>query len=866
MNDLTDSLLSQPSSRHHAADPRAKMPSSTEYDPFATADLIALPPLDNKAANSWDGFHFLRDLENTSFYLPAIEKTELPTLEPSTLKLSQEDVTLDSLDASSSSSAYDTAEDEIAGAPKDDESATDYEDLWILSDVKNAPKANKLNSWDSFANETHREPPTAYLSEAGARTFDAVLAVSSPGDPPKIAPDGLLLDALFELAMGRMSQYMRWDEQHRDFVPTTTRLTISGFSPELIGELQASLASMGKTMRFIETSVFDSTMPGQLAFFSSLRMISTALQSFLLNRRSTVVSVVQLQDMLTIPCQFVACLEQLISAVLSSKDDIELLRSFLEFAQHQSMIFPRCQPLFNNLLSAVAGPVLASVEADLQAPARRDEEESASLPAWTTLLPSPTAQVVSEIAVAKTLLLDADPASMMEKPSVCDRLDLKLTFSWEQVATLQEQLSQAEFQARTGTAPSVNHDAERLGVIERATMDFQHLQLDELSPSPIQKGLVELEATLSQCLDRDDSVTTNPVPHDQILDFSVSPVIAAEHRLATFAILGVLFQQSNLCLHLQMIKNFLLLGNGSFASRISTALFDSSQSSGEGARRDGSTTGLRLQDRDTWPPTSSELRLVLMGILTEHLPSITRLQFEEAISFSLRDLNEEQMERCRDVDSIYALDFLRMHYKAPNPVLEVVITNRILDKYDRVFQYLLRLLRVHSVAQDVLRAVSCRSAVQIDGLEHRLRIDIYHAISTLADHAHNIAIATSWGSFDNAVHDVRQKVSSDNYSGLSQAGYSLKSLEALHEVTLDSILKVLLLKEKQSKTRKMIEELFSIVLSFAASLRKSTPEHEDRATTTKRYYDEFKTCINRLKDALHKEGELAESLLLRLSM
>ena len=62
----------------------------------------------------------------------------------------------------------------------------------------------------------------------------------------------------------------------------------------------------------------------------------------------------------------------------------------------------------NMLLSAVAGPVLASVKADLQARTQQDVDESASISAWLSLLPSQIAQLVSEVQVAKGLLIDAE--------------------------------------------------------------------------------------------------------------------------------------------------------------------------------------------------------------------------------------------------------------------------------------------------------------------------------------------------------------------------------------------------------------------------------------------------------------------------
>ena len=129
------------------------------------------------------------------------------------------------------------------------------------------------------------------------------------------------------------------------------------------------------------------------------------------------------------------------------------------------------------------------------------------------------------------------------------------------------------------------------------------------------------------------------------------------------------------------------------------------------------------------PPASSELRLALMGILAE---SFTQTSFQgigipreqdaslsDAISFAIRDLSDIEIEKCRDANSIYALDFLRLQYKPPSALLSAILTPSSARKYDRIFKHLLRLLRMRAVAQGLIRSVNgraCSLATRSDGV------------------------------------------------------------------------------------------------------------------------------------------------------
>ncbi|KPI37897.1 uncharacterized protein AB675_3024 [Cyphellophora attinorum] len=835
-----------------------------ESNPFTTAGLIALPPLNTQPADEWDGFTFTENLESGTFYLPDTKSEALPLLQPETFKLSAVDAELESLDPpSSSSSAYDTAEDVSPAAGADPAPESDNEDIWILPDVKNAPRTLKLTSWDHFHNESYREPAYHYISEAGPQVLDAILASEGQDEQYKTAPPDAYLDALFELALGRSSQYVRWDEKHQEFVPTVQRLTISGYSPELIEDLRYSLDVTGRTMRIASSlDVHDGrTTPGQIAFYSAARAILAAVQGYLQQERADVRTPVQLAELIEGPHRFVVCVGTLLNTVACSGDDAAILRDVLQSVPSMVSLLPRYRGLFTILLSAIAGSVLARLRSDLETPPTIDAEEVHENLAVSKLLSEELSQLIGEIRTSKALVSAAAAGVAQSDGSALPRnIELGLKYSWQELAKFQEQVNFAEDQLSvTEDLPERKVDATAPDAAEEgAFMTFQPIDFGSLTHLSFYEAQAALQEKVFQCLTEESSnvTTIDSVPFDQVVELSLAPFITAEHH-------------KSLPTNLAQLQDFQLLGNGPFATRISIALFDTSQASGEGRRRDGNSTGLRLATRDTWPPTSSELRMVLMGILREHLPEINgRQQFEDIISFSLRDLPEEALEKCRDINSIYALDFLRMQYRSPTALLAAVITPRVLEKYDRIFQHLLRLMRVQHLAQHLLREVSSRAPTQVSAPEHRLRHRIQHAISTLADYTHNTALRHGWLAFEQVMAAVQTRIDAGDYHGTLQTGRSLAHLRDALEAMLDDMLRALLLKERQSKSRRCIEELFGVVLRFAASRRhdhQTTSNNDEAAAPLKQFSDGFRDCLDRIKEGLEKEEGLPQHLLLRLT-
>jgi hypothetical protein len=300
----------------------------------------------------------------------------------------------------------------------------------------------------------------------------------------------------------------------------------------------------------------------------------------------------------------------------------------------------------------------------------------------------------------------------------------------------------------------------------------------------------------------------------------------------------LLFSAHNLRSHLRLQRQYHLLGNGLFVSRLSHALFDPDLDTAErrsGVALTGGVMGLRLNGRENWPPASSELRLALMGVLAESYEPLHSSQQPTSkmelppdmdVSFAVRDLSPEEIEKCMDLNSLYALDFLRLSYKPPSALLPVM-TPVILLKYDRVFRLLLRVLRMLYVVNSLFREIVSRD-FNADPASLRLRVEAHHFITRLAAYLFDTGIAGPWVRFEAWLDNVEHHLSSpENDSDQERSHTGPDRLRDRHEAVLDEIMDALLLRKRQKPVMRLLEDIFGVVLQFAQSWRRRKCGGED---------------------------------------
>ena len=449
----------------------------------------------------------------------------------------------------------------------------------------------------------------------------------------------------------------------------------------------------------------------------------------------------------------------------------------------------------------------------------------------------------------------AKPASI-EDPTA-PKLDWK--FSWEDVSRIEQKVEAYEQDLRRAIQKFSHPNADKTLLLGASELENQnHFETFGVSEEDIQAQISASIAALNKPLQpvseagsdtlrhlvisRMHAESTNhqhecifapPISLTPLL--SLCPIISTQARLVNLSCIRSFFKSHHLRHHLQIQHRFHLLGDGVFASRLSDALFSPSTESSSrqpGIAHHGTAMGLHLGSRSSWPPASSELRLALMGILTEsyrpsghegqgaHDPQPSSLPGD--LSFSVRDMSPEELDRCLDPDSITALDFLRLQYKPPAP-LEQIITPTSLVKYDRLFKLLLRAARMRFVVSQLFRDSCDRTSSWRGGshtIEQRFRFEANHFVSTICGYLLEIGVGATWKLFEDKLDQIESRISREDGEATLGQHEGIDTLRTYHERVLDRMLFATLLRKRQEQVMGLLEEIFASILSFARQTRK----------------------------------------------
>lgn len=335
----------------------------------------------------------------------------------------------------------------------------------------------------------------------------------------------------------------------------------------------------------------------------------------------------------------------------------------------------------------------------------------------------------------------------------------------------------------------------------------------------------------------EDSSAPGETPHWSLVPIlSFGGIVSSQAHLINHESLRLLFEAHQVQAHLKVQREFHMLGNGLFCSRISHALFDPELETAErraGVAMQGGLMGLRLGGRDTWPPASSELRLVLMGVLSESYSSQRSDETNQSaktslgatmlpgdLSFAVRDLSEEEIDKCMDPDTLEALDFLRLSYTTPTE-LTCIITPTHLMHYDRIFKLLLRTLRMLFIVNQLFRDTNRRAKPwDEDSVTYRFVRESQHLVCSIASYFLDSGVAGPWQAFEDKLDDIRRQL--DTTNGLSLEGkgvYSPSQIRDMHSQVLERIMYALFLRKRQQPVLKLLEEMFAIILVYAKHAR-----------------------------------------------
>lgn len=337
-----------------------------------------------------------------------------------------------------------------------------------------------------------------------------------------------------------------------------------------------------------------------------------------------------------------------------------------------------------------------------------------------------------------------------------------------------------------------------------------------------------------------------PPPLSITFSLSLNPILQAQARLANMASMRLLFKERDIKKQFRILHNFALFGDGVYVARLSTALFSGDLASGKtnSGIRQGIAIGgwgLQLGVREDWPPASSELRLALMNIMSDcYISGVGRNsghkesdELPGGLSFTVREMSEEEEDLCKNPDGLEALDFLQVKYKPESPY-DLVIDHSSLTKYDRLFKHLLRMIRLLFVVNQMFAYTNINrdKTRVINPTIQRFRVEAHFFISTLAKYMFEAGIESIWKEFAKKLDEIEDRLEryeiSDKYGEME----SLGQLAAYHNSCLDQMLFATMQRQRLAPVLKVIEEIFVFILKFSKIIRLQVSGTVDSSTPT----------------------------------
>ncbi|KAG8526483.1 uncharacterized protein KY384_008683 [Bacidia gigantensis] len=754
------------------------------------------------------------------------------------------------------------------------EFAKDVEnDIWCISQLASSDEAQKpLRTWERFQNPDDHEFRTLFISEQSPLFYDTLL-VGKPEGKTHTSCSGVSLHSLMQLGFGRQSILYVYDEGRQSFCARVERGRVPGIALETFHSLELSIIRQGNTWRQLQLFVTqaytsDWSAAATLAVAHEISAQMSLTEAQVLEVIDGNCNILQLQHVFERTRNVLAILTSIVKTVEDARSEVELLSQIFETvksAEHERLWV---QDLFLKFLNAAARPWRTSVEAWIGLQNRPELGDGNELPSFVKILSSDNTQAPFERTkramykfehVAVPSFLETDDARLLfetgqslriiclyqpHHPLVRHSSNLATTFalsewqsSWHYI---EETSRRAEIHERTLRDEIAHYDVygpfshQRQTFTQTVAASLSHLQSSEGQDSTVSHDLIrELEQPLPKIsvqgfslvgIDLTDSIEmpseiellTPPLP--LIPTLSLLPIAALQAGLVNQACIRMLFKNHGLQSHLELLYRYQLLGDGPFASRLSHALFDPELASAQrrkGYHRSG-RLGLQMGYRDTWPPASSEMRLALMGILTESYfspsyvgqASLFREEMPGGLSFAIREMSEADLQKCVDPRSIYALDFLRIQFGAPPP-LDTVITHFALAKYDAIFNTLLRAKRVLFVLDMTSKnfAVARSSLATIEKWRLKFRLASHHFISSICAYFSE-GILTHWGRFRQKLEEIENAL--DTGSQIYED--SIYTLKSLHEQILDEIMVAFFLRKRQRDVMHLLEEILGLIL------------------------------------------------------
>ncbi|XP_010226280.1 PREDICTED: gamma-tubulin complex component 6 [Tinamus guttatus] len=265
---------------------------------------------------------------------------------------------------------------------------------------------------------------------------------------------------------------------------------------------------------------------------------------------------------------------------------------------------------------------------------------------------------------------------------------------------------------------------------------------------------------------------------------SITAPLVSHVSLVNKAIVDYYFVELNVEKHFEALRHFLLMEDGEFAQSLSDLLFEKLGS--------GQTPGELLNP------------LVLNSILNKALQYSLHgdTKLASNLSFALKYLPEVFKPNAPD-----ALSCLELRYKVDWP-LNIVITESCMNKYNKIFSFLLQLKHMVWTLKDVWfhlkrTALVSRASNSVQFRQLQLyKHEMQHFVKVIQGYIANQILHVTWCEFGNK---------------LSSVG----NLEEIHRTHAEYLNKAIfrgLLTEKAAPVMNIIHSIFSLILKFRSQL------------------------------------------------
>ncbi|XP_043944728.1 gamma-tubulin complex component 6 [Protopterus annectens] len=269
-----------------------------------------------------------------------------------------------------------------------------------------------------------------------------------------------------------------------------------------------------------------------------------------------------------------------------------------------------------------------------------------------------------------------------------------------------------------------------------------------------------------------------------LMKHSITAPLIAHVRLVNKAVVDYCFVELNIEKHFSALRHFLLMEDGEFAQSVSDLLFEKLGS--------GQTPGELL--------TPLVLNSILNKALQYSLHGDSKLASN--LSFALKYIPEMFQPNAPDV-----LNCLELRYKVDWP-LNIVITESCMNKYNKIFSFLLQLKHMVWTLKDVwfhLKRTAlvngASSSVQFRQLQ-LFKHEMQHFVKVIQGYIANQILHVTWCEFGKE---------------LSSVG-NLDEIHRIHAEYLNKAVFRGLLTEKAAPVMNVIHSIFSLILKFRNQL------------------------------------------------